>query len=81
MQFAVYSLHHDSRLADAHLIAFATHGFDQDRQVQNTPAAYSESVRAFDLADAKSDVAFEFAVESGFELAVRDVFTVASSER
>ena len=81
MQFAVDSFHDDSRLADTHLIAFATHGFDQYGQVQNPSASHSESIRAVDLADTQSDVAFEFAVESSFELAIRDVFTVAACQR
>jgi hypothetical protein len=63
MELSIDLLEDHAWLRDAHLVAFAAHRFDQDREVQNPSTSDGERIGAFDRGEAKGDVSLEFFIE------------------
>ena len=62
-------------------VAFAAHGFDEDREVHFTASRDLEAVGGLAVLDSEGDVAEEFLVEAFPELAGSDEFAFSSGER
>ena len=77
---AIFGAHHDFRLADHHLVAFAAHRLDQDRELQFAAAQHAESVGGAHVFDAQRDVGEQFAIEARAEVARGDVLAFATCE-
>ena len=67
----------DFGLADGELVAFAAHGFDQHREVQQAAARDFEGVAFVAGLDAQSDVGLELAVEPFLDVARGEVLPLA----
>ena len=57
---AVFGFHHDFRLADHQLVAFAAHGFDQDGQLQFAAAQHAKGFGRVGMFHADGDVGEQF---------------------
>src|SRR5690606_9391089 len=68
-------------LADLKLIPFAAHGFNQYRQVKNTPAIHQVRIRRIRLDDFKGKVFFRFLIQAFLKVARRYEFTFFSEKR
>src|SRR5580704_7852268 len=78
---AVFGAHHDFRLADHHLVAFAAHCFDQNRELQFAAAQNAKRVGGAHVFDAKRDVSEQFTIEARAEVTRGDVLAFSSRER
>ena len=70
----------DVGFADADLVAFAAHVFEEDAQVHEAAAGDGEFFGGGARVDAEGDVAFEFLAEAVADLAAGDVLAVAAGE-
>ena len=78
---SVYLLDDDLRLSDGQLIAFATHGLDEDGKVEHTTAIdHPSTVASLVLLDTQGHILFEFLVESLLDLARSDILAVLAEE-
>ena len=75
---AVFGAHHDFRLADHQLVAFAAHGFDQDGQLQFAAAQHAKRVGGAGIFHAQRDVGEQFLFEPRAQVARSDVLPFAA---
>ena len=78
---AVDLLDDDLGLSYLEFVTFATHGFDQHREVQHAPSEYDETVGVGSRFDAQGEVFLQLAVEALLDMAGGDVFAVLAEER
>src|SRR5579862_6046402 len=77
---AVFGAHHNFGLADHHLVAFAAHCFDQDRELQFAAAQDAKRVGGAHVFDAKRDVSKQFTIEARAEVTRGDVLAFSTCE-
>src|SRR5579862_352886 len=77
---AVFGAHHDFRLADHHLVAFAAHCFDQDRELQFAAAQNAKRVGGAHVFDAERDVSEQLTIEARAQVARSNVLALSTSE-
>ena len=65
----VGALEDDFGFADLELVAFASHGFEEDPEVHHAPAADFELVAAVAAFDLEGDVGLELFLEAVVDLA------------
>ena len=70
----------DARLADRQLVAFAAHGLDQHRQVQQAAAGDGERIGAFDGLDPQGDVLFQLLHQPLAQVPAGDVLAFAAGQ-
>ena len=78
---AALLFHDHLRPRDLELVALATQGLDEDREMKLATPAHDERVRALGLGDAQGDVALQLREEALAELAARDVRPLPAGER
>ena len=81
MLFTVDVFHDHARLGNSELVAFATHVFKQDGQVQFAPAHHFKNAVFRGFADAQSDVAAQFALQTVPDLTASDVLAFTARQR
>ena len=77
---AVFGAHDDFRLADHHLVAFAPHRLDQNRELQFAAAEHAKRVGGAHVFHAQRNVGEQFLFESRAQVARRDVLPFAARE-
>ena len=79
--FTVYFVEQDFGSRNLKLVAFPTHLFDEDRQLQLSASADLVSVARFGQQDFDRDIAEDLAVEPLLQLSTAHVFAFATRER
>jgi hypothetical protein len=70
----------DFRLANRQFITFATHGFDQYGQMQNTSTGNLEGFLVFCLFNSQSHIGLKFAVQSVTQISAGDELAMLTSQ-
>ena len=78
---SVFVAHYDFGLADHELKTFATHGFNENGELQFTAAEHAEGFRGFRVFDANGNVGEQFLGEAIAKIAGGEVISFAAAER